>query len=64
MMRRHAMRVVLSVGILSSCLGVFGCNTGDITGEDIRDIVRTNVGATIVGIGTAILEAAVEAAFE
>ena len=62
-MRSRVLRVLGSL-FLIGCLGSLGCNNGEVTGEQLREIFRTNVGAMVVDVGSAILEAAVEAALD
>ena len=62
-MRKRTLRVLGSLLVVVCSFGMFGCD-GEINSEQVRDIVRTDFGAFVVGVGTTILEAAVEAALD
>ena len=62
-MRSRVFRVLGSLFVIG-CLGTLGCNNGEVTGEQLREIFRSNFGAAVVDIGSAILDAAVEAALD
>ena len=62
-MRRRVLRVLGSLLVVGCSFGMLGCD-GEINTQDVRDMVREDVGTLIVGIGTAILEASVDAALD
>lgn len=62
-MRKRVLRVLGSLFVVGCSFGILGCD-GEINTQDIRDMVRADVEALVVGIGTAILEASVEAALD
>ncbi len=62
-MQSRMLRVLGSLMIVACCFGTLGCDV-DVTYEQIHEILTTSVKSAAVDIGTAIVEAAVDATFD